>query len=223
MMGVTSSHHAPQTGLGASSSTSAFDAADNTTTRASAELKRMWQSALRTCKAADSDKSGFVSRAVFIDSLEKHLGKEMNPSGFNSLADSYAIGDDVDYHTCFRACLNNVMNGSTSNEKSKFTMAPLSQARAARESHPWQFQYITNGPEAIQANAEIPYWKRACMKPRTRPSTTQHAMSLDSSSYGFTKTTPASLDVKEYEPKVISTANKVANHPVPDTANSGTS
>jgi hypothetical protein len=51
------------------------------------------------------------------------------------------------------------------------------------------------------------------MKPRTRPSTTQHAMSLDSSSYGFTKTTPASLDVKEYEPKVISTANKVANHP----------
>ena len=43
--------------------------------RAAKELKRMWQSALRRCKAADSDKSGFVSREVFISALEEHLGK----------------------------------------------------------------------------------------------------------------------------------------------------
>lgn len=65
---------APESGLGASASTGALQESDNAT-RASAELKRMWQGALRTCKAADTDKSGFVSRTVFIDALEKHLGK----------------------------------------------------------------------------------------------------------------------------------------------------
>lgn len=139
--------------------------------------------------------------------------QSMDSTAFLSLADSYAIGDDVDYHTCFRACLNNVMKGSTSNDKSKFTMAPLSQARPVRESHPWQFQYITNGSEMLQGNTEIPYWKRACMQPRARPNTTQHAMSLDSGSYGFTRTAPGAVEIKEYEPKILSTANKVVNHP----------
>lgn len=197
---------APSASAGALTST----AGGGESGRANNELKRMWQSALRTCKAQDTDKSGFVSRSVFVDALEMHLGKVMDSSRFASLANSYAIGDDVDYHTCFRACLNNVMNGNTSTSKSKFQMAPISKSRQVRQSHPWQFQY-TSSAETI--NGEIPYWKRACTQPRSRPTTTQHAVSMDSGTYGFNKTAPGSLNLQDYEPKVISTANKVANHP----------
>ena len=50
------------------------------------------------------------------------------------------------------------------------------------------------------------------MQPRSRPSTTQHSVSADSGTYGFNKTAPSSLNLQDYEPKIISTAHKVANH-----------
>lgn len=124
----------------------------------------------------------------------------------------------MDYHTCFRNCLNNVMNGPTSNNKSVFQMPQSTKARDIGPSHPWDFNYLQ--PPPVRNNADdssVPYWKRACADPRARPSTTfTPSSSLDSGgslTFGFSKTLPSSLvDLSAYDTKVISACRKIVTN-----------
>eukprot|EP00604_Paraphysomonas_vestita_P002639 CAMPEP_0174818530 /NCGR_PEP_ID=MMETSP1107-20130205/1233_1 /TAXON_ID=36770 /ORGANISM="Paraphysomonas vestita, Strain GFlagA" /LENGTH=317 /DNA_ID=CAMNT_0016030485 /DNA_START=1512 /DNA_END=2465 /DNA_ORIENTATION=+ len=202
-----------------------------TVDRVTNELKRMWQNALRACKHNDDDKSGFVKRDIFLSVMDQHLGKSMTSDAINSLANTYAAGDDVDYHTCFRTNLNNIMNGPTSTNKSVFQIAPLTKSREVGASHPWDFNYQLppsqkhnhhhNNNNSNNNNDEgtTPYWKRACVDPRARPSTTLSS-SLDSGgsiTFGFSKTLPSNLnssvDISSYDPKVVNTCRKVISNP----------
>lgn len=192
--------------------------------RATNELKRMWQNALRSCKAQDESKTGFINKNIFMSAIEQHLGSSMSSDAIESLANTYAAGDDVDYHTCFRASLNEIMNGPISTNKSVFQIAPLTKARDVGASHPWDFNYQQGIPmKSNNDDLTIPYWRRACADPRARPSTTTPSSSspLDSGgslTFGFNKTMGASanassVDLSSYEPKVITACRKVANHP----------
>lgn len=145
----------------------------------------------------------------------------MTADAINSLANTYAAGDDVDYHTCFRANLNNIMNGPSSTSKSVFQIAPLTKSRDIGPSHPWDFNYQL--PQSQKSNnfdeSATPYWKRACVDPRARPATTLSS-SLDSGgsiTFGFSKTLPnnlnSSVDLSSYDPKVVNACRKVTSNP----------
>jgi hypothetical protein len=176
-----------------------------------------------------------VSLSVFLclslslsrDLISPSSSQSLSSDEINSLANSYSAGDDVDYHTCFRSCLNNVMNGPTSNNKSIFQIAPLTKPRDSGASHPWDFNYQLNQSAAAAAQSHsddstLPYWKRACVDPRARPATTlAPPSSLDSGgsllSFGLSKTLPAtsslSVDVSSYEPKVVNICRKIVSNP----------
>lgn len=192
--------------LGDSASTSALGASRTssaTADKVNAELKRMWQGAVKACKARDATRTGFVPREVFVEALSQHLSQTLDSAAVEELANSYGIGDDVDYHSCFRATLNNVMGaaGSSSTSKSKFELAVTSKSRDLRPNHPWDFEYQKTVNKKEEGD---PYWKRACTIPRER--------GLGSSrlaSSAMNNSTEAST----CDPKILAAAKKAVGNP----------
>jgi hypothetical protein len=166
--------------------------------KAAAEIKRLWRAALKKCIAVDTERTGFVDRVTFLESLRDIVGKIITTEDVVNLTEKFSHeGGDVDYHMCFRNCMNESLAKNSSSSSSKFELAPISKSRPLRSVHPWQFAY-TKGED-------MPYWTRACVDPR--PGT---VASFEMSNTGFGKTSSANL-LKEYDAKVISIARKVAN------------
>ncbi len=186
--------HSPLT---PASSTGALDtdsmASSTMESKVTAEVKKLWRAAHKKCVAHDLERTGFVDRVTFLDSLRDIVGKILSAEEIVALTERYShSGGEVDYHMCFRSCLNDALNKSSSSSTlSKFSLAPMSKSRPIGSMHPWEFTYSMR---------DNPYWKRACDKPR--PLTV--ASSLDSGSVGFgVKTSLTSKPMKEYEAKVI--------------------
>ena len=173
-----------------------------TNDRVNNELRRMWQSAVKSCKARDATRTGFVPRDVFLKALEDHLSGTLESSAMEELANSYGIGDDVDYHSCFRTALNSVMgNSDTSTDKSRFKLASTSKSRNLGPVHPWEYQY-TKHPKKEDLD---PYWKRACSVPRDVATAVANKRSAGSMNN--------STDLEDMDPKIIAAAKKVVCNP----------
>lgn len=175
-----------------------------TADKVNAELKRMWQGAVKACKSRDVTRTGFVPRPVFIEALNNHLSSTLDSAAIDDLANSYGIGDDVDYHSCFRSALNNVMGVGKSSSKSKFSLAATSKSRNVGPTHPWDYDY--QKPSSTNKKEEgDPYWKRACTIPRN----TQLGGSNNQSNGGLRNSTDAS----NMDPKIVSAARKATANP----------
>lgn len=190
--------------MGGSRGSTMGGSSNNTADKVNAELRRMWQGAVKACKAEDATRTGFVPRDVFVRALQSHLSNTLDDNAIEELANSYGIGDDVDYHSCFRTALNNVMGaGSSSNSKSKFELAATSKSRKVGPTHPWDYEYQKHPPS--KKDEGDPYWKRACTIPRESKSggtQKQHTGGLNNS------TVMADMD-----PKIISAAKKAVANP----------
>lgn len=170
--------------------------------RVNAELKRMWQGAVKACKANDATRTGFVPRDVFVQALEDNLSRTLDSAGREELANSYGIGDDVDYHSCFRSALNNVMGkSSSSTSKSKFALASTSKSRLLGPNHPWDFEYQKH--PANKKEEGDPYWKRACTAPREKVSMSKQTAGLMNNS----------TDISDCDPKILAAAKKAVANP----------
>ena len=174
----------------------------STMDKVNAELKRMWQGAVKACKANDATRTGFVPRHVFLNALNDHLSRTLDSAAMEELANSYGIGDDVDYHSCFRTALNNVMGtSSTSTSKSKFALAATSKSRNLGPNHPWDFEYQKN--PANKKEEGDPYWKRACTIPREKNGATKKNSALMNNA----------IDAANCDPKILAAAKKAVANP----------
>jgi hypothetical protein len=164
----------------------------------------MWQGAVKACKANDATRTGFVPRHVFTQALGDNLSSTLDGGAIEELTNSYGIGDDVDYHSCFRSALNNVMGvGSSTSSKSKFELASTSKSRALGPTHPWDYDYQKH-PSSKKDEGD-PYWKRACTIPR------DHKLggSVKQSSGSMNNST----EFGDMDPKIISAAKKATANP----------
>ena len=178
----------------------------NTADKVNAELRRMWQGAVKACKAEDATRTGFVPREVFVAALQNNLTSTLDEGAIQELANSYGIGDDVDYHSCFRSALNNVMGvGSSGTAKSKFELASTSKSRTVGPTHPWDYAYEKHPPK--KKDEGDPYWKRACTIPRESKS------GGDPVKRQIGGTMNNSTELANMDPKIISAAKKAVANP----------
>lgn len=175
----------------------------STVNPAATEVKRIWRAALKFCVAEDPERTGFVNKLTFLNSLRDHVGKSLTTEEIVDLTNKYSHDEDVDYHSCFKHCLNEALNKvALSSNQSVFTLAPVNKARPLASTHPWEFNYVKNQQESD------PYWTRACKAPRpmTQP------VSLDSATRNSFAKSLSTSQLKTYDAKVIAIAKKVSNH-----------
>lgn len=138
------------------------------------DLRRKWQVVLRECQKADADRCGVVSRKMFLDALVKAgFSDAMSSEFMQKLADTYTITKPnmVDYLTCFRSYLNELISIMPSKE-SRHVPKLATPSRSTQGQHPWDFSYERVAP--TRNNRGTPYWARSQnRKPleRDRPST----------------------------------------------------
>lgn len=182
------------------------------------EARKLYKHALKKCISVDTERTGFVDRITFLDSLRDLVGKLLTAEDVLRLTEKYEHGGgEIDYHMCFRTCLNDVMGRkSTSSVSSKFELAPVSKSRSLKSMHPWEFGYHKN-------EDEIPYWTRATQIPKERPSTMSSldAFSMGRSANGLSNSRSigklahnaemVEKLLKSYDARTISICKKVAN------------
>ncbi len=119
----------------------------------SGELRRIWQRVLRECHKSDPERSGCVSRVMFIRALDAaNIGKTMSAQTMSSLADRYDAGYGlVNYLACFRTYLTSMTANQEVPHKSK---DPEPTKDDFKPLHPWDFEYKR------EKHSE-PYWSTA--------------------------------------------------------------
>lgn len=189
---------------------------NNTLMRANLVLKQQWQSAIKACQRMDSDGVGTISKNVFISTLQLCV-KSLSADEINRISEEYSSGkDSVDYNQCFRHFMNKFMSSESLHAGDlNASESAESFKRSAGPVHPWHFKYskMLNVPK----NAPVdPYWNRACSLARDplRPHT---APVEGKSPFGFSladqkKCDPKTIDLSQYEPKIISACKKISNH-----------
>lgn len=178
-------------------------------------LKQIWHQVLKECHRSDPERSGQVSRNVFISALQKaDNGKTMTAESMNKLADSYTLSNGlVNYLFCFRSYLSDLTgmeNSSMSKSKSfavldnggrDFTtinVKPLD----LRPIHPWEFNYKPN------KYGDHPYWQTATTLPKDSlhlsGSLTLPVPPASEKAAGELSATEKQMILSKFEPKVIS-------------------
>ena len=119
----------------------------------SGELRRIWQRVLKECHKSDPERSGCVSRVMFIRALDgANVSKAMTPQTMSSLADRYDAGYGlVNYLACFRTYLTSMTANQEVPQKQK---EPEPAKGNFKPLHPWDFEYKR------EKHSE-PYWSTA--------------------------------------------------------------
>lgn len=124
----------------------------------SSDLRKVWHAVLKDCHKADTERSGFVSRDVFIMSM---MRANATPQSIGTLIEKHGTSDGkVDYLGCFRAFLS-LMVGDAPIPKpeSKFETVDMHKSRNIRALHPWEFDYKKDKHSG-------PYWRQATSMPK---------------------------------------------------------
>lgn len=119
----------------------------------SGELRRIWQKVLRECHKSDPERTGCVSRVMFIRALDSaNNTKAMTAETMSSLADRYDAGYGlVNYLACFRTYLTSMTANQQVTQKPKEAEAPKGDFKPL---HPWDFEYK-------REKHQDPYWSNS--------------------------------------------------------------
>jgi len=87
------------------------------------------------------------------------------------LAQKYSIrGDNVDYTSCIRNCLNDLVTPAPNQSNSEFKSVGYTKSRETGSAHPWDFGYKRD----MSSETSPPYWKTACADRKAYGATVIH-------------------------------------------------
>jgi Ca2+-binding EF-hand superfamily protein len=121
-----------------------------------AEERAVWHNVLKDCHKADKEKTGLVSKNVFLYSIERsNQSKALKDDTILRILSDYTLSNGLmDYLTCFREMVlrdNNRTAGLKSSSSSSLMIKPNQKELFAL--HPWEFDY--------KKGSKNPYWQQA--------------------------------------------------------------
>ena len=121
-----------------------------------AEERAVWHNVLKDCHKADKEKTGLVSKNVFLYSIERsNQSKALKDDTILRIMSDYTLSNGLmDYLTCFREMVlrdNNRTAGLRSSSSSSLNIKP--NQKELHALHPWEFDY--------KKGSKNPYWQQA--------------------------------------------------------------